>query len=101
MAAYLIVEAEVEEESREAFDLWYDNEHLPDAIKAFEAEGAERGWSDVTPGVHIALYKFPNLERARAIASSEAIKTLIAEFDRLWDGKVTRTREVIEIKQKL
>ena len=34
MAAYLIVEAEVEEESREAFDLWYENEHLPDAIKA-------------------------------------------------------------------
>ena len=36
MAAYLIVEAEVEEESRDAFDLWYENEHLPDAIKAFE-----------------------------------------------------------------
>ncbi len=89
MAAYLIVEAEVEEESREAFDLWYENEHLPDAIKAFEAEGPSAAGA-MLPQVFISLFtKFPNLERARAIASSEAIKTLIAEFDRLWDGKVT------------
>jgi hypothetical protein len=101
MSAYLIVRAEVSEDSRDDFDHWYETEHLPDAIKAFQAQGAERGWSDVTPGVHVALYEFPDLDRARSIASSDAIKALIAEFDRLWDGKVTRTREVIEIKQKL
>ena len=29
MSAFLIVRAEVEEASREAFDRWYENEHLP------------------------------------------------------------------------
>ena len=51
LSAYLIVRAEVPEAHRQAFDTWYEKEHLPDAIKAFGALSARRGWSDVTPGV--------------------------------------------------
>ena len=101
MTAYLIVRAEVAEADREAFDHWYETEHLPDAKKAFKTLSAQRGWSDVTPGVHIALYEFPDLDRARAATSSDDIKALIAEFDRVWQGRVTRTREVIGVKQAI
>lgn len=101
MTAYLIVRAEVAEADRDAFERWYETEHLPDAKTAFQAETAERGWSDVTPGVHVAIYGFPSLARAREIASSDAIKNLIREFDRVWQDRVQRTREVIEVIQKL
>lgn len=101
MTAYLIVRAEVAEADRDAFDHWYETEHLPDAKAAFQARSAYRGWSDVTPGVHIAVYEFPDLAHARAIADSEEIKALIAEFDRVWQDRVQRTREIIEVKQTL
>ena len=101
MTAYLIVRAEVQEADRAAFEHSYATAHLPDAKAAFQALSARRGWSDVTPGVHIALYEFPDLARARAIASSDAIKALIAEFDRVWQNRVQRSREVIEIIQTL
>ena len=40
MSAYLIVRAEVDPSVREGFDTWYQNEHLPDAVKAFKALSA-------------------------------------------------------------
>lgn len=101
MTAYLIVRAEVAEADREAFDRWYETEHLPDAVKAFGALSAERGWSDVTPGVHTAFYEFADLARVQAISQSPQIKSMIAEFDRVWQDRVQRSREIVEIKQKL
>ena len=101
MTAYLIVRAEVSEADWSAFDQWYEKEHLPDAKAAFRAQSAFRGWSDVTPGVHIAIYEFPDLERARSVAASDEIKALIAEFDRVWENRVPRSREIIEVKQTL
>ena len=90
MTAYLIVRAEVEEASREIFDHWYETEHLPDALRDFKALSAMRGWSDVEPAVHMAFYEFPDLAAADAASNSEEIKELIKEFDRHWDGKVSR-----------
>lgn len=101
MTAFLIVRAEVPEADRAAFDRWYENEHLPDAVKAFSAVSAERGWSDVDPGVHMAFYEFQDLARVRAIASSDTMKDMIKEFDRNWQDRVQRSREIVEIKQKL
>ena len=67
---------------------------------AFGTRAAWRGWSDVTPGVHIAMYEFPDLARAREISTSDEIKAMIAEFDRVWGDRVQRTREILEIKHK-
>ena len=99
MSAYLIVRAEVEEASRESFDHWYETEHLPDALRDFNAVSAMRGWSDVDPGVHLAFYEFPDLAAANAILNSDLIKEFVKEFDRHWEGKVIRTREAFEVKQ--
>lgn len=101
MSAYLIVRAVVADTDRTAFDHWYETEHLPDALKAFGAITARRGWSDVTPGIHIALYEFRDLDHARAATGGPAIAELIAEFDRVWQGRVTREREIMGISQVL
>ncbi|MGY9054734.1 MAG: hypothetical protein ACKVGZ_03855 [Alphaproteobacteria bacterium] len=101
MTAYLIVRAEVLEADRQAFDHWYETEHLPDAKACFGSRLAQRGWSDVTPGIHIALYQFEDLDQARALTTADGIAALIAEFDRVWEGRVHRTREVVGIAQIL
>ena len=33
--------------------------------------------------------------------ASDALKGMIAEFSRHWNGKVTRTRDAVEIVQKI
>ena len=63
---------------------------------------ARRGWSGMTPGVHVAVYEFPSLDRARQITNgSPEITALIAEFDRVWQDRVKRTREVVGVVQTL
>jgi len=102
MTAFLIVRAEMADpDVRDDFDRWYQQEHLPDAIKAFAAVGAWRGWSEVETDVHYAFYEFDSVDQAKAIADSPAIKDLIAEFDRLWGSRVTRTRDIVEKSQQL
>ena len=97
MPAYFVVRATVADPAkREAFDEWYQREHLPDAVKAFAARRGWRGWSRTDPSVHYAFYEFTDVAAAEAIGSSPAIKKLIAEFDGRWGTSVTRTREVIE-----
>lgn len=99
MTSYLIVRAEVPEDDRAAFDRWYEEEHLPDAKAAFDVETAFRGWSD--DGAHFAFYSFPGRTAAEQARSSDEAAALIAEFDRVWQGRVTRTRQVVDIAQTL
>jgi len=83
----------------DAFDRWYGEEHLPDALKAFGARRAWRGWSDADASVHYAFYEFEDAARARAIEGSEALRKLVAEFDRAWGDKVKRSRDIVEAVQ--
>ena len=99
MTAYLIVRAEVDPSAKDAFDTWYETEHLPEALKAFNALSAKRGWSSVEANVHIAFYEFENLDAANTLMNSDVLKGFIAEFDRHWAGKVNRTRELVEFSQ--
>ncbi|MEM7023798.1 MAG: hypothetical protein AAF637_14575 [Pseudomonadota bacterium] len=101
MTAYLIVRAQVDPSVRTEFDAWYQEEHLPEALGVFGARAAERGWSTIEPDVHYAFYAFPDLEAAKAVMGSEALKALIKEFDRRWDGKVVRSRDIVEIQQAI
>jgi hypothetical protein len=102
MTACFIVRAQVVDASIEdAFDRWYQEEHLPDALEAFGARRAWRGWSDADEGVHYAFYEFDDIGRARAIQGSEALKRLVAEFDQAWGDKVTRSRDFVEVVQSV
>ena len=102
MSACFIVRAQVVDLSvKDAFDKWYQDEHLPGAMKAFGAKGAWRGWSDMDPSVHLAVYEFDDLAKLRAIPGSAAMKELVAEFDRAWGEKVLRTREALRVVQRI
>ena len=74
---------------------------MPDALKAFNARRAWRGWSAIVPSVHFAYYEFDTMAQAQAIQGSDALKGLIAEFDRVWGDKVTRSRDFVEVIQTL
>src|SRR5690348_10747136 len=82
---------------RDAFDRWYEREHLPDAHRAFGADCAWRCWSRTDPTVHVAFYEFPSIEAVEAIQGSAALATLVAEFDRVWGPRVSRTREILAL----
>lgn len=102
MTAFFIVRAKVADAAlREAFDRWYQAEHLPDALKAFGARRAWRGWSEVEASMHIASYEFDDVARVRAIPGSDALKRLVAEFDRVWGDKVTRSRDIVQVIQAI
>lgn len=97
MPAYFVVRAVVAEADRPAFEQWYRAEHLPDAIKAFNAQRGWRAWSHSDPSVHYAFYQFPDVATAEAVTRSSALGPLVAEFDKRWGKRVTRAREIIEV----
>lgn len=102
MTAFLVVRAVVPDPNdRAGFDHWYRTEHLPDALKAFKALAAMRGWSALDPSVHTAYYRFDSVEAVQAVSSGPEIEALIKEFDRVWDTRVTRTRDILSVADEL
>ena len=99
--AYLAVRAEVPEAERARFDHWYETDHLPWALRVFKAKRAWRCWSKSEPGIHIAFYEFESAEAAEAVSNSDAVKPLVADFDRGWQDRVSRRREVLEVVQEI
>lgn len=100
MTAVFMVRAQIAgEDMKQAFDRWYGDEHLPDALKAFKAQRAWRGWSADDALIHYAWYEFKDLASAQAIAGSEELKRLVADFDRAWGKRVLRSRDFISIVQ--
>ena len=100
MKAILIVRAEVNLGKRDQFDRWYEDEHLPEALIAFGAERAERGWDVSDPNVHVAIYYFHDAMEAQKKVTA-ALPILVAEFDRHWDGYVKRARTFITQSQEI
>ena len=95
--AYFMVRAVVADAAdRPGFDRWYETEHLPDAVARFGAQRGWRCWSRTDPAVHYAFYEFADLERARSVLDSPELRALVAEFDRAWGARVTRTRDILE-----
>ena len=82
---------------RPRLDRWYETEHLPDAVARFGAERGWRCWSRTDPAVHYAFYEFADLARAQAVLASPELQALVAEFDRAWGPRVTRTRDILEV----
>jgi hypothetical protein len=99
--AYIAVRAEVPEAERARFDHWYATDHLPWALREFRALRAWRCWSRSDPAVHVAFYEFDSLAAAEAAVAPERIAPLVADFDRVWGGRVTRRRAVLEVVQEL
>lgn len=104
-ATFFLVRAAVAPELRDKFEHWYATDHLPWALRVFEARRAWRCWS-TSPApegfcVHVAFYEFDSVAAAEAISKSDAIKPLVADFDRMWGNRVTRKRAVLDVVQML
>ncbi len=100
--AFFMVRAIVADPAdRPAFDTWYEKEHLPDALAAFGVAHAWRCWSKTDPSLHFAFYEFPTLPAVEALPGSPALTAMIAEFDRVWGSRVTRSREILEFAGEL
>ena len=98
---YFIVRSTVPDASkRAAFDTWYSREHMPDAVKSFDAEKAWRLWSVTDPAVHEATYQFADRATLDRAMASDDMKRLVAVFDHDWPS-VKRTREIFALVEKL
>jgi hypothetical protein len=62
-------------------------------VKAFGVKKAWRFWSVNDPSLHQATYEFADQSALDRAMSGEALKTLVAEFDRCWSD-VTHPREI-------
>jgi hypothetical protein len=100
--ALLMVRAELTDATdRPAFDRWYETEHLPDALKAFQAARAWRCWSEIEPSIHYAFYEFAGVEAAQTVLRSAGMRALVLEFDRAWGERVRRTRDILQMVQSV
>ena len=96
----LVVRATVSDPAkRAAFDAWYANEHMPDAVKTFGAEKAWRYWSVTDPALHQATYQFPDKASLDRATTGEEMKRLVADFNRDRPD-VTRTREILVLAEE-
>jgi hypothetical protein len=96
---YFVVRATVADATkRAAFDERYRREHLPDAAKAFGVNKAWRFWSFTDPSLHQAMYEFTDQAAFDRAMAGDALKALVAEFDRCWP-EVKRTREILVLAE--
>ena len=99
-AAFFVVRATVSDlAQRAAFDRWYAQEHLPDALKSFGAQKAWRFWSDTDPALHQAMYQFADRAALDHGTRPEVMKRLVADFDQAWPA-IPRTREIMTLAQE-
>jgi hypothetical protein len=99
-AAFFVVRATVPDPARRAaFDKWYENEHLPDAVRSFGAKKAWRFWSLSDPAVHQAMYRFDDEASLDRAMKGEDLKRLIADFNRDWPD-IARTRDTLVMAQE-
>ena len=96
-----LVRAEVRDDLRDAFDQWYEAEHLPQATEVLGADSSRRAWSTREAGVHCAIYEFDDVKRLEAQVPSPGLQILLDAFDQAWPEGVTRTREILAVSQFL
>src|SRR5262245_60552561 len=95
--SFLVVRATVADASkRAAFDRWYRDEHLPQAMEVFRAEKGWRFWSETDPAVHQATYQFADRAALDRATAPNNFKPLIDEFNRVFPD-VPRTREILSL----
>ena len=96
--AFILVRSVVANpDDRKPFDHWYHTDHIPLIFsKVANVNRAWRFWSKSDPAIHYALGEFSNMSELQQAASSEGFKYAIADYDRAWGTRVTRTRDILE-----
>ncbi len=96
-----IVKANVKPEQEDAFNRWYDEDHMPKALNRFPGVISGRRYKIMDGGDgynYMALYEFESEAKMNETMKSDAIQVLIQEFDAAF-GEVNRKRLLaMEIK---
>ena len=96
-----IVMAKVKPEQEDAFNQWYDEDHMPKALNRFPGVTSGRRHKILDDGDgfnYMALYEFESPEKLTETMESDALKGLIQEFNEAF-GEVDRKRMLaVEIK---
>ena len=96
-----IVMAKVEPGQEDAFNRWYDEDHMPKALNRFPGVISGRRYRILDGGEgydYMALYEFQSREKLDETMRSDAIKGLIQEYDAAF-GTGNRKRMLgVEIK---
>jgi len=93
-----IVMANVKPEQEDAFNRWYDEDHMPKALNRFPGAISGRRLKIMDGGDgynYMALYEFESQEKLTETMKSDVLKGLIEEFDAAF-GEVNRTRILAE-----
>ena len=101
MRIFLVVESFVPSHLKKDFDNWYEKEHLSEAKQSFNAISASRGWETDNGYIHYAYYEFDDLEKAKKILKSDALKKMINIYNKKWSNQIDRTRKIITITQEI
>ena len=89
-----IVKANVKPEQEDAFNLWYDEDHMPKALNRFPGVISGRRYKITDGGDgynYMALYEFESPEKLTETMKSDVLQGLIQEFDDAF-GEVNRKR---------
>ena len=96
-----IVMAKVKPEAEEAFNRWYNEDHMPKALERFPGVISGRRYR-IMEGEDeyrfMAMYEFETYEAMQKAVNSEAIEGLIKEFDEAF-GKGGR-KKVLAVQLK-
>jgi antibiotic biosynthesis monooxygenase (ABM) superfamily enzyme len=99
--AVFIVMAKVKPEQEEAFNRWYDEDHMPKALNRFPGviSGRRHKILDGGDGYnYMAVYEFESRGKLDETMGSAALKGLIQEFNAAF-GEMPRKRiTAVEIK---
>ena len=96
-----IVMAKVAPDKEEAFNRWYDEDHLPKALNRFPGVMSGRRYKivDGADGYdYMALYEFESYEKLMEMSRSDALKGLIQEYNAAFGEGNRKRMFAIEIK---
>ena len=99
--AIFIVWASIAPEKEEAFNRWYNEEHLPKTLEWLPGVLNGRRYKIIEGDdtfKYMALYEFESYEALRAAVKSEQIKRLIGEYNAAWGEGGRKWLKCTEIK---
>jgi antibiotic biosynthesis monooxygenase (ABM) superfamily enzyme len=96
-----IVMAKVPPEKEDAYNRWYNEEHMPKALNRFPGVLGGRRYKITDGGDgynYIALYEYESYEKLMETAKSDALKNLIKEYNEAFGEGNRKRMFALEIK---
>jgi antibiotic biosynthesis monooxygenase (ABM) superfamily enzyme len=97
----LIIMASIAPEKEEAYNRWYNEDHLPKLLERFPGILSGRRYKIVEGEEEhrfMALYEFESYEALEAAMKSEQMKQLVREYDEAFGKGGRRRMRAIELK---